>query len=215
MNFPLVATSVVLAYLIGSIPTAVWVGTSRYGIDVREHGSGNAGATNTFRILGRKAGIVVMLVDILKGLAAASLAVLLYAINAIPQHDIIVFKLILGIVAILGHIFPVYANFKGGKGVATLLGMALAIKFPVALICVGVFLITLIISKYVSLSSILGALAFPFLMTIPVFSPGEPILVVFGFVLFGIVAYTHKKNIKRILSKEENKTYLRFKKKST
>ncbi len=214
MNFPLVMAGVVLAYLVGSIPTAVWVGTVRYGIDVREHGSGNAGATNTFRILGTKAGIIVMLVDILKGLAAASIAVLLFVINAIPQHDIIVFKLILGIVAIFGHIFPIYANFKGGKGVATLFGMALAIKFPVALICVGIFLITLIISKYVSLSSILGTLAFPILMTIPVFSPGEPVLVVFGFVLFGIVAYTHKKNIKRILNKEENKTYLRFKKKS-
>ncbi len=214
MNFPLVMAGVVLAYLVGSIPTAVWVGTARYGIDVREHGSGNAGATNTFRILGRKAGIIVMLVDILKGLAASSIAVLLFIINAIPQHDIVVFKLILGIVAIFGHIFPIYANFKGGKGVATLFGMALAIKFPVALICVGVFLITLIISKYVSLSSILGTLAFPLLMTIPVFSPGEPVLVVFGFVLFGIVAYTHKKNIKRILAKEENKTYLRFKKKS-
>ncbi|MDN5216530.1 glycerol-3-phosphate 1-O-acyltransferase PlsY [Fulvivirgaceae bacterium BMA12] len=214
MNFPLVAVSVVLAYLIGSIPTAVWVGTSRYGIDVREHGSGNAGATNTFRVLGAKAGIVVMLVDIMKGLAASSLAVLLFLINAIPQHDIVVFKLILGIIAILGHIFPVYVNFKGGKGVATLLGMALAIKFPVALICVGVFFIVLLISRYVSLSSIIGTLAFPILMTVPVFSPGEPVLVVFGFALFGIVTYTHKKNIKRILNGEENKTYLRFKKKS-
>ena len=214
MNFPMVAVSVVLAYLIGSIPTAVWVGTYRYGIDVREHGSGNAGATNTFRVLGAKAGIIVMLVDIMKGLAASSLAVLLFAINAIPQHDIIVFKLILGIVAILGHIFPVYANFKGGKGVATLFGMALAIKFPVALICVGVFFIVLLVTKYVSLGSILGTLAFPILMTIPVFSPGEPVLVVFGFVLFGIVAYTHKTNIRRILNNEENKTNLKIRKRS-
>jgi len=208
MNFPLVAVSVVLAYLIGSIPTAVWVGMTYYGIDVRDHGSGNAGATNTFRVLGRRAGIVVMLIDIMKGLAAASLAVLLFSINAIPSKDIVVFKLILGIIAILGHIFPVYANFKGGKGVATLFGMALAIKLPVAVICVAIFVIVLHISKYVSLGSIIGTLAFPLLLMLPIFSPGEPVLVIFGLILFGIVSYSHKKNIKRMLNNEENKTYL-------
>ncbi len=213
MNFPLVSVSVILAYLIGSIPTAVWVGNAYYGIDVREHGSGNAGATNTFRVLGRKAGIVVMLVDIMKGMAASSLAVLLYLIQGINQEDIVVFKLLLGIIAILGHIFPIYANFKGGKGVATLFGMALAIKFPVALICVAVFLIVLLITKFVSLSSILGTLAFPILLMLPIFSPDEPVLVAFGFVLFGMVTYAHKKNIQRILSNEENKTFL-LKKKS-
>ena len=154
-----------------------------------------------------------MFVDILKGLAASSLAVLLFLIQAIPQGDIVVFKLILGIVAILGHIFPVYVNFKGGKGVATLFGMALAIKFPVALICVAIFLITLLLSKFVSLGSILGTLAFPLLLMLPVFSPGEPVLVAFGFVLFLMVTYAHKKNINRILNGEENKTFL-FRKKS-
>jgi len=213
MNFPLVAVSVVLAYLMGSIPTAVWVGTTYYGIDVRDHGSGNAGATNTFRVLGKRAGIIVMLIDIMKGLAAASLAVLLLNIAAIPMKDLVVLKLILGIVAILGHIFPVYVNFRGGKGVATLFGMAMAIKLPVALICVAIFLIVLLISKYVSLGSILGTLAFPLLLMLPVFSPGEPVLVIFGLVLFALVSYSHKKNIKRILNNEENKTYL-FKKKS-
>src|SRR6187399_609964 len=117
---------VVTAYLIGSIPTAVWYGHAFYGIDVRDFGSGNAGATNSFRVLGKKAGIIVMLIDVFKGWLAARLVFLLIFLNAISADHVIVFQLIFGIAAVLGHIFPVYARFKGGKGVATLLGMVLA-----------------------------------------------------------------------------------------
>lgn len=107
------------AYLIGAIPTAVWVGKAYYGIDVREHGSGNAGATNTFRVLGKKPGSFVMLVDILKGWTAASLANFLVILEVISPEKLILFKIIMGVLAVIGHIFPVYVGFKGGKGVAT------------------------------------------------------------------------------------------------
>jgi acyl phosphate:glycerol-3-phosphate acyltransferase len=198
-----------LAYILGSIPTAVWFGRFMYGLDVREHGSGNPGATNTFRVLGKRAGTIVMLADIIKGMLATSVAVLLLRFNFIEEQNLVTYKLILGIMAVLGHIFSVFLNFKGGKGVATLLGMMIAIHYEVALLCIVVFLITLLISKYVSLASIISALAFPtFLLFIPRFQTNEPLLIIFGFFLFIIIVWTHNKNIKRIADGEESKTYL-------
>lgn len=204
-----------LAYILGSIPTAVWFGKMMYGIDVREHGSGNPGATNTFRVLGKRAGTIVMLADIIKGMLATSVAVLLLRLNLIEEQNLVTFKLIFGVVAVFGHIFSVFLNFKGGKGVATLLGMMIAIHYEVALLCIVVFLISLIVTKYVSLSSIISALAFPtFLLFIPRFKTNEPLLIIFGFFLFIIIVWTHHKNIKRIAVGEENKTYLVKTKKS-
>jgi glycerol-3-phosphate acyltransferase PlsY len=127
MDVLLIIAGFVMAYLLGSLPTSVWLGQAYFGIDVRDFGSGNAGATNTFRVLGRKAGIIVMLVDILKGWTATSLALLLYLMNVIPFDDLLMYKLLFGILSVIGHIFPIYVGFKGGKGVATLLGMVLAI----------------------------------------------------------------------------------------
>ncbi|NJL15392.1 MAG: glycerol-3-phosphate 1-O-acyltransferase PlsY [Microscillaceae bacterium] len=227
MFFPLLAESLpfdlvyiigaaLLAYLLGSIPTAVWFGKWRYGIDIREHGSGNAGATNTFRVLGKKAGVFVMAVDVLKGYLATSLAVLLVFWN-IASYDefilykIIFYKLIFGSLAVVGHIFPVYARFKGGKGVATLLGMMLAVNHTITLMCVGVFIIVLLLSKYVSLGSLLATLAFPLFLLLPRFKPDDPVLIVFGFLMFLVVALTHQKNIVKILQGEENRARL-FKK---
>ena len=204
-----------LAYILGSIPTAVWFGKLMYGIDVREHGSGNPGATNTFRVLGKRAGTIVMLADIIKGMLATSVAVLLLRLNLIEEQNLVTFKLIFGMVAVFGHIFSMFLNFKGGKGVATLLGMMVAIHYEVALLCVVVFLVSLLITKYVSLSSIISALAFPtFLLFIPRFKTGEPLLIIFGFFLFIIIVWTHNKNIKRIAVGEESKTYLVRSKKS-
>ncbi|QSE97962.1 glycerol-3-phosphate 1-O-acyltransferase PlsY [Fulvivirga lutea] len=201
--------AVILAYLLGSIPTAVWLGRSMYGIDVREHGSGNSGATNTFRVLGKRAGIIVMLADIIKGMVATSIAILLFRLNFIEEQNLVTAKLILGVVAVKGHIFSAFLNFKGGKGVATLLGMMIAIHYEVALLCIVVFIITLLISKYVSLASIISALAFPtFLLFIPRFQTNEPLLIIFGFFLFIVIVWTHNKNIKRIADGEENKTYI-------
>ncbi|UII34142.1 glycerol-3-phosphate 1-O-acyltransferase PlsY [Fulvivirga ulvae] len=214
MEIAAIGIALILAYLLGSIPTAVWFGKSVHGIDVREHGSGNPGATNTFRVLGKRAGTIVMLGDIIKGMAATSLARILLNLDFIEEQNLVTFKLILGVVAVIGHVFSVFINFKGGKGVATLLGMMIAIHYEVALLCIVVFLVTLIISKYVSLSSIIGALSFPaLLLLVPRFKTNEPLLVIFGFFLFIVIVWTHNKNIRRIVEGEENKTYLiRFKK---
>src|SRR5437868_8541170 len=150
---------VVLAYLIGSIPTSVWVSQYFFGIDIREYGSGNAGATNTYRVLGPKWGTLVMIVDMLKGMLAVNLALLL------PQysgHDtqLLNFQIGLGLAAVVGHIFPIWADFRGGKGVATLFGMIIAIQPLVAACCVGVFMLVLYVTRFVSLSSILASVAF-------------------------------------------------------
>ncbi|WP_089681752.1 glycerol-3-phosphate 1-O-acyltransferase PlsY [Catalinimonas alkaloidigena] len=198
----------IAAYLIGSFPTAVWLGEGYYGIDVRHYGSGNAGATNTFRVLGKKAGTIVMLLDITKGFTAAQLASILALMGWVNADFLTFYKLIFGILAIVGHIFPIYTNFKGGKGVATLLGMALAIEPEVALVCIGIFFVVLLASRYVSLGSMIAALAFPLLLLLPRFSPDTPLLIIFGFALFAVVVLTHQKNIRRLIHGEENKTYL-------
>lgn len=219
MTLFLIITGFLLAYLIGSLPTAVLVGKAKMGIDIRDYGSGNSGATNTFRVLGKKAGIFVMIVDIFKGFVATSLPQILYTLqlDQAITIDITILEIFYGIVAVVGHIFPVYANFKGGKGVATLLGMIIAINPLASLACVVIFLIVLFISKYVSLGSMIAALAFPFLLFIPKFNhndPSNPILIVFGFVLFSLVVVTHQKNIKRLINGEENKANIGLKKKS-
>jgi len=205
MDILIIAVFLVLAYLIGAIPTAVWVGQKFYNTDVRQHGSGNAGATNTFRVLGKKPGTFVMLFDIFKGWAATSLAVFLVSLQVIPADKLVLFKLILGALAVIGHIFPVYVGFKGGKGVATLMGMVLAVHLPAALICLGIFIVVLLVSKYVSLGSMLAAVAFPLLLLLPPFRPDEPFLLVFGFLLAVMVVFTHKKNINRLLQGQESK----------
>src|SRR6202000_2445592 len=151
-------SALILAYLCGSIPTAVWIGLAFFGVDVREYGSGNAGATNTFRVLGKKAGIPVMLIDILKGFTATKLVVFIGIFTTGGPHAVsyINIELALGIAAVMGHLFPIFAGFRGGKGIATLFGMILAVNLPAALLCVSVFIVVLLITRYVSLSSIFG-----------------------------------------------------------
>jgi acyl phosphate:glycerol-3-phosphate acyltransferase len=205
MDILLIAFFLLAAYLIGAIPAAVWVGKKFYGIDVRQHGSGNAGATNTFRVLGKKPGTFVMAVDIFKGWAATSLAHVLVMTGAIEPDKLVLFKIIMGVLAVVGHIFPVYVGFKGGKGVATLMGMVLAIHLEAALICLAIFIVVLLVSRYVSLGSMIAAIAFPLLLLLPRFHPDEPLLIVFGFLLSLMVVLTHKKNISRLLQGQESK----------
>ncbi len=194
---------IVLAYLIGSIPTAVWVSKTFFNIDIREYGSGNAGATNTFRVLGSKWGSFVMLVDVLKGVLATSLYILLpyYLFN---EWDRTNFMIGLGLASVLGHIFPIWANFRGGKGVATLLGMAVAIQPLVALCCVGVFLIVLYLTRFVSLSSILAGVSF-MIFILFIFNEKETLYRVFAVLVALMVVLTHQKNIGRILKGTESK----------
>jgi acyl phosphate:glycerol-3-phosphate acyltransferase len=193
----------IFAYLIGSIPTSVWIGKSFFGIDIRERGSKNAGATNAMRVFGWKAGLAVLFTDVLKGWLAVNL---IHITNFyIPETgDFIEFQLLLGIAAIIGHIFPVYVGFRGGKGVATLFGLVLAINPEPTLLCTGVFIVTLLITKYVSLSSMIAAFTFPF-MVIFVFKTTTSSLVLFSLIIAVLLLFTHQKNIERLLRKEEKK----------
>lgn len=197
-----IAILIVAAYLIGSIPTAVWVSKWFFGIDIREHGSGNAGATNTFRILGSKAGTGVMLVDMLKGFIAVKLA--FFAPFNIHSEQSVNLQIFLGLFAVLGHIFPIWAEFRGGKGIATLFGMILSIQPQVALSMVGVFMFMLYITRYVSLSSITASIAFP-LMIFFIFREPELSYKIFAIATACLVVLTHHKNINRLLNGSESK----------
>jgi acyl phosphate:glycerol-3-phosphate acyltransferase len=194
---------IIAAYLIGSIPTAVWISKYFFGIDIRDYGSGNAGATNTYRTLGSKWGTIVMLGDVLKGIAATSLYILLpyYMQNEWERTN---FMIGLGLAAVLGHIFPVWADFRGGKGVATLFGMVIAIQPLVAACCVGVFLLVLYLTRFVSLSSILASIAFA-VFILYIFNEREPLYRIFALTVALLVVLTHQKNIGRLLRGEESK----------
>lgn len=202
--------SAIGAYLLGSIPTAVWVGKAWYDLDVREHGSKNAGATNTFRVLGKKPGIVVLLIDVAKGAFAVSIP--MFWIHFVDQsiddqQDLL--QIVAAIFAVIGHIFPVFACFRGGKGVATSLGIIIGIQPLSAAICFGVFLIVFILSKFVSLGAIVASVCFPIIVY--VLHPESSEMQVFSLVLGTAVILAHKKNIKRLIKGEENKMNL-FKK---
>ena len=199
------ALLIVIAYLIGSIPTAVWVSRGFFGIDIREYGSGNAGATNTFRVLGSKWGTFVMIIDMLKGVLATSLYILLpYYMSGANEWDRTNFMVGLGLAAVLGHIFPIWANFRGGKGVATLFGMILAIQPLVAVLCVGIFLLVLYLTRFVSLSSILASIAFAVFILV-IFNEKEPLYRAFAIAVALLVVLTHQKNITRLLRGGESK----------
>ena len=194
---------ILFAYLIGSIPTAVWISRYFFGVDIRDYGSGNSGATNTFRVLGSKWGCIVMSVDVLKGFIATSLYIVLpfYMHNEWDRTNLMVG---LGLAAVVGHIFPLWADFRGGKGVATLFGMILAIQPLVALYCVGVFLLCLYLTRFVSLSSILASIAFAVLILF-IFNEKEPLYRAFAIAVALLVILTHQKNISRLLRGSESK----------
>ncbi len=194
---------ILFAYLIGSIPTAVWISRYFFGVDIRDYGSGNSGATNTFRVLGSKWGCIVMSVDVLKGVIATSLYIVLpfYMHNEWDRTNLMVG---LGLAAVVGHIFPLWADFRGGKGVATLFGMILAIQPLVALYCVGVFLLCLYLTRFVSLSSILASIAFAVLILF-IFNEKEPLYRAFAIAVALLVILTHQKNISRLLKGSESK----------
>ncbi|MFM9944800.1 MAG: glycerol-3-phosphate 1-O-acyltransferase PlsY [Bacteroidia bacterium] len=211
MEIVIILSFCILSYLLGSLPSSVWISRAFHGIDIREHGSGNAGATNTFRVLGSKSGFIVLALDILKGVTAASLVLFLGSI-AHGTDRYINIQLLFGLCAVLGHLFPIYENFQGGKGIATLLGMAIGIDYALALACIALFLLVLFSTRYVSLSSILATVSFP-VFAIFLFKRDEPLLIAFGIVAIIIVILTHQKNIKKLWIGEENKANL-FKKKA-
>jgi acyl phosphate:glycerol-3-phosphate acyltransferase len=203
MEILLSVIAVILAYLVGSIPSAVWTGKIFYGIDVREHGSGNAGATNVIRVLGYKAGIPVLLFDVFKGWLAVQF-IFIVPRDLLSPEMILYLRLALAAAAVLGHVFPVYAGFKGGKGVGTLAGVGIAL-FPLALLIVlGVFILSLAITRYVSVSSILAAVLFPVAVVFVTQEHRLP-MVILAVAAAVFIPLTHLKNIRRLLRGEENK----------
>ncbi len=201
-------TLILLAYLLGSIPTAVWYSTYHFGIDIREHGSMNAGATNTFRVLGKSAGIQVLAIDILKG----ALAVSLYKLIGTPASmPVPMLELSLGVAAVIGHLYPIWADFRGGKGVATTLGMIMAINPLLASSLLLIFIVVLALTHYVSLGSILAAVLFPVFIFISYQGEGFIALKIFAVLISAFVVYKHQKNIQRLLNGTESKIFL-FKK---
>lgn len=200
----------VLSYLIGSIPTAVWISKFFYKIDIRDYGSGNPGATNTFRILGKRAGLTILLLDIFKGWIVVTLAC--YVSQAPPHtQDFVNLHISFGVASVLGHVFPIYIGFKGGKGIATLFGVVLAIHPYACLMLNGVFLIVFLLTHYVSLSSICAGISFPFILIFIYGNNIVPSMVIFSCFVALLVLVTHQKNIERLLRKQESKIFI-FKK---
>ncbi len=205
---------VIAGYLLGSIPSAVWIGKHFYGVDIREHGSRNAGTTNMLRVLGRRAALPVFVIDFLKGFVAVSLSVL---VAYLPQfsaggeygvNGIYLLKVGLVIVAVLGHIFPIFAGFKGGKGVATLAGAVMGVDPSSVLLCLAVWVVVLVMSNYVSLSSIVAGCSFPVFILVSPKTNHVLTLIIFSFVVAILLVVTHRKNISRLVAGTENKIYI-------
>lgn len=193
---------IALAYFIGSIPSSVWLGKAFFGKDVRMEGSKSSGATNAMRILGWKFGLIVLILDMLKGFLVVKL-IYFFSIPVsgfIEPHHL---QCIAGLFAIIGHIFPLFAGFKGGKGIATITGILLGIYPMVLIIILPLFLVIVFLSKFVSLGSILASVCLPFVFYF-IFGIEDLILIGFTINLSIIVILTHRKNIKRIIAGEEN-----------
>jgi glycerol-3-phosphate acyltransferase PlsY len=193
------------AYLLGSIPTSVWMGRAIKGVDLREQGSGNAGATNAFRVLGKPIGIAVLVLDMAKGFLAVNLAQL--------QHEILpgteawmILKIGLGLMAVVGHIFPVFAGFRGGKGVATITGVALALHPYAAFAAIGIYLIVFLITRISALGSLVAVLTYP-VWIIWVFKSEFLSLRIFSLVVVLLVLITHRSNIFRLVRGEEKSLF--------
>ena len=195
--------TIILSYLLGSIATAVWAGKIFHKVDVREHGSRNAGATNVIRVLGWKTGVPVLLIDVFKGWTAAMLPVF-FNLAGDGTAVITNYQILAGMAVVTGHIFPVFAGFRGGKGVATISGVLLAIQPLLTISCLGVFLCVLLISGYVSLSSMIAGIAFPVFLFLFFGSPSI-FFKIFSVVVAIALIFTHRNNISRLLRGEESK----------
>ena len=215
-----VVSMLVIAYLLGSIPSAVWIGKKYYGVDIREHGSKNAGTTNMLRVLGRRAAIPVLVLDFFKGFAAVSLFSIMRYDPDITSAWLINLKILGVFAAVLGHIFPIFANFKGGKGVATLVGAVTGIYPQIILLCFGVWALVFMISHYVSLASMSAGCCFPLFVII--YSSTEWsryndisfTFILFAFAVAGLLIWSHRKNIERLKAGTESKIYIWGKPKS-
>lgn len=198
---------IIISYLTGSTPTSIIVGRITNGIDIRKHGSGNAGGTNVFRVLGWKPALIVVFVDVFKGwLPAAIFAPAFYFAQIIP--DLGVVQILCGFSAVLGHTYTIFAGFKGGKGVGTLGGMLIALFPTVFPFCLAVAVITIILTGYVSLASMFASVSLPIFLFLlpPIFgtNPAPLSLMVFSLLIPWFITFTHRSNIQRLRNGEEN-----------
>ncbi len=206
---------VLVAYLVGSIPSAVIISKLFYGFDIRQRGSGNMGSTNTFRVLGWKAGLTVQLLDIAKGILAVVFAVKIFnGLLPFPNptwfEDVTIVKMIAGVAVVIGHIYTAFAGFKGGKGINTAVGMLIGIA-PVELaVAAGIFILVITSSGYVSLGSMLAAIALPTTMVVRynifrVEIDGYYTMIIFSVVLAVLILFAHRKNIRRLIEGRESR----------
>ncbi|WP_372638947.1 glycerol-3-phosphate 1-O-acyltransferase PlsY [Fodinibius sp.] len=205
---------ILLSYLVGSIPSSIWVGRLVKGVDIRNHGSGNAGATNTFRLLGWRPGVAVLTIDFFKGFVSSLwISQLAYHIGAgpvslFPFWDVDPFlRIVCGVVAVIGHMFPLYSNFDGGKGMATAAGMLCGIEPVSVAITFGVFLVVMLVSRYVSLASLVAAFIYPLMLVMLRYGFGWPIdgsILIFGAIVGIGIIIKHRGNIRRLLQGTEN-----------
>ena len=195
---------ILLSYLTGSFPSAVWVGKTFFNKDVREYGSGNAGATNTFRVLGKKAGIPVLLMDVFKGCLSVNYILFVSNVSSLSPSQYFEIQLAFGISAVIGHLFPIYTGFRGGKGIATLLGLLIGLSPYAAIIALIVFITVVIITKYVSVSSIIASISYPIIIFF-IFEDSNYSLQLFSIFVPILSLITHQKNIERLFRGEENK----------
>ena len=203
MITPSVVIAMVIAYLLGSVPTSVWVGKWFFNLDIRTHGSGNAGATNTIRVLGLKAGIPVLLFDVFKAWLAVHIST--YLSNPeFSQNQEVIYWIVVGGLAVLGHVYPVFAGFRGGKGVATLVGVVIALYPASFLVILFFFILMMILTRIVSVSPISGSVVSPFIAFF-IFGENRLPLVVLAVIIPAFVIYTHRENIKRLLNGTEKK----------
>lgn len=205
----------IVAYLLGSIPSAVWIGKKYYGIDIREHGSKNAGTTNMLRVLGKRAALPVFIIDYFKGFIAVILTSLMRYDDAINDAWLINLRIIATVAVVLGHIYPIFAGFKGGKGVATLLGAGTGIYAPILLLCFGVWCLVFAIWHYVSLASMVAGCCYPCFVMIfatMTYNADAPFVsvpfIIFSWVVAVLLIYTHRKNIGRLREGTESQIFL-------
>lgn len=206
---------IIVAYLLGSIPSAVWIGKKYYGIDIREHGSKNAGTTNMLRVLGKRAALPVFIIDYFKGFVAVILTSLMRYDEAVSDAWLINLRIIATVAVVLGHIYPIFAGFKGGKGVATLLGAGTGIYAPILLLCFGVWCVVFAIWHYVSLASMVAGCCYPCFVMIfstMTYNPAAPFesvpFIIFSWVVAILLVITHRKNIGRLREGTESQIFL-------
>ena len=214
LTFYCAFTILIIGYLLGSIPSAVWIGKKYYGIDIREHGSKNAGTTNMLRVLGKRAALPVFIIDYFKGFVAVILTSLMRYDDNVSEAWLINLRIIATAFVVLGHIYPIFAGFKGGKGVATLLGAGTGIYAPILMLCFGVWCLVFAIWHYVSLASMVAGISFPIFVSLfsamHYYRYGQIswLFIVFSVGVAVLLIWTHRANIARLKSGTEPKTYM-------